>query len=363
MNLITARTKTPKIIITLVVLVLGTLSAYSDTNGMNLITAHTKAPTPGYGPTRVPYNDDALTPLGRWQDDGKGIWSGWSGGPQIVFKVSGALHFHVVIDVENPDTEDIAHLAYNIDESPNDPEVYLYSPVGEAYTGTKMGLVTLPDMGEHTINLHLSGFNAEQFAGTSKMTLRYILLPTGGAITPWAQGPKYIQAVGDSWMGNTGDWPRLMDSTKWKLYPIAAGGLKASNMDTQYNYKSAGVSATDDPIMDGVVVSFGVNDFNQGITLGNFQTSLLSVVDKIRAKQATAPIFLIQVPKNLGTGDDFGQYETAMENIVGLRANVSYISTRSLESTITWANDSHLDAAGKELLANYIDAALVSAGL
>lgn len=320
--------------------------------------------SPTYSPVVVLYDDPAITYLGRWQDTGEGMWSGWAGGPQIVFKVSGVTQFHVVMDIENGDTADTAAITYNIDSSPISPAVYMYTAVGESYVGKKMGLITLPDTGEHTINIHTVGFNAAVFAGTSKMTLKEILLPPGGSITLWTQGPKIIQAVGDSWMGGQNDWPRLMDTALWTLVPVGAGGLKASDMDTQYNYKSDGVAATDDPAMDGIIVSFGVNDYNASVSVGAFQTSLLSVVDKIQTKQPGVEIFLIQVPDNVGDSKAYGQYGTAMSNITGLRSNVNYVSTESLEATITWTDDmGHLDDAGKVLLADFVNTALVDAGI
>ena len=320
------------------------------------------AKVPLYNALIVPYNASALAYLGRWQDTGKGKWSGW-GGTQLAFKVSGTRSFHIEVEVNDADVANAVYLRVGIDNSPQMPIGWTLSSELVKYNGTRLVVVALPDLLEHTIIIHTAGNYAGMFAGTSKVLIKQILVPQGGVLTAWTQGSKYIQTVGDSWMGSDCDWPRLMDRTKWKLFPIATGGFTAALMDTQYNYKSSGVSATDDPTMDAVIVSLGVNDYAQGVSVPNFQTSLLALVDKIRAKQASAPIFLIQAPKNLGTGMDFGQYETAMQNVVAARANTAYISTRSLEASLTWEDNYHLDAAGKIILADYVNAALIAAGL
>jgi hypothetical protein len=83
---------------------------------------------------------------------------------------------------------------------------------------------------------------------------------------------------------------------------------------------------------------------------------MLSLVDKVRAKQPTAHIFLLQVPKNVNTNNDYGQYGTAMQNITALRSKVYYIPTSSLENSIEWLPDNyHLTSASLTLFANYVD--------
>ena len=114
-----------------------------------------------------------------------------------------------------------------------------------------------------------------------------------------------------------------------------------------------------DPAMDAIIVAFGVNDFNSGVTNADFEISLKSLVDKIQIKQPNTPIYLIQAPKNLGTGKDFGKYGDNMQHIANQCQNVYHISTRVLETSIGWQPDgSHLDTASKKILANYIDSSI-----
>jgi len=149
-----------------------------------------------------------------------------------------------------------------------------------------------------------------------------------------------------------------MDASLWKLHPVANTSFTMSDMDADYNYDYSGHLNTTDPSVGGIVISSGVNDFVASVTVPNFQTSLLSLIDKVQTKHPSKPIFLVRVPNN--GANLYGQYGTAMSNAAGLRTNVTYVDTSSLDATITFgASDIyHLDDQGKILLANFVSAAL-----
>lgn len=311
----------------------------------------------------VDYSDSRLTYLGRWNTS-TGKWSAW-GGAQIVFKVQGTRYVTIIASVK--DTGDVAltALAYDVDNvSANISPLIFYTTPVDIYTGAKRATIELSNTDEHTITLKSSQYPDDSFYQKSKITITSIEINPLGFISIWNQGAKVIQCVGDSWMGTQCDWPRLMSTTSYKLYPIANGGYDCATMNSNYNYDYSGVINTTDVNADAVIVSFGVNDFNFGITQAAFETSLYSLVDKIRAKQPTAKIFLIRVPKNIGTGNDFGKYGTNMNNVANNRSNVVYIDTTSLDATITWYSDNyHLNGTGKQTLADFVKAILISNGI
>ena len=304
------------------------------------------------------YSDPNIQWLGRWNENtGLGKWSGW-GGSQVVFVVHGTSTVVVNADVVDPDDSNFCILSVVIDNSPLNSNVYYFTELSETFSGSKSVTITLPDTTSHTIIMHTEGYNEALFSGIEKTTIKSFDIDSTGAIETWRQGLKRLQTVGDSWMAAECDYPRLMDRTKWVLYPVATGGLKASDMDKQYNFNYSG-SLVKDPAMDDIIVSFGVNDFNSGVTSADFEKSLESVVDKIQMNQPNSPVFLIQAPKNIVTGKDFGKYGDAMQNIAKRHQKVYYISTRSLETSIGWQPDgSHLAEASKKILADFIDSAI-----
>lgn len=315
-------------------------------------------PTPTGGATvgleSYSYDDANIQYLGRWIDTGSGIWNGWAG-PQIVFTTSGTNYVIVHTSIIIPTSAQIELIASAIDNNSNPSTNWFLVPSGTVYTGLAERIIMLPDTGTHDIILHTNGFNADIFNQVSKATVLGFSVAPGATISSWAQGTEVLQCVGDSWMGAENDWPRLMDRSRWKLFPIATGGMKASDMDAQYNFNYAGNPATTDLVADAVIVSFGVNDYNAGVTLSAFETSLLSVVDKIRILQPSAPIYLVSIPDNIAASKPYGQYGPNMANIAQARPNVFYIDTSSLAATITWRDANHLDGPGKQMLASFTD--------
>lgn len=53
-----------------------------------------------------------------------------------------------------------------------------------------------------------------------------------------------------------------------------------------------------------------------------------------------------------------------MSNVAGLRSNVTYINTTSLDAAATWEPDgTHLDAAYRQTFATFVNDALDTAGI
>lgn len=306
-------------------------------------------------PKIVAYNDAAIQYLGRWIDTGSGRWSGWGCG-QVVFKVSGTSYLTVVADTLDPDTTALEICAVDIDNAAASSTNYFWSTAAQITNGLKSITITLPDKNEHTVILKTNGFLAYIFNQTSKATIRQFVIESGGSITTWTQGATRIQCVGDSWMGASEDWPRLMSTANYVLYPIATGGMTCADMNARYDFDYDGVTNTTDSTADAVIVSYGVNDFNSGISNASFEVSMSALVDKIRAKQALAPIYLIRCVSNTVTGNDFGKYGVNMANVAAAKSNVQYINTSSLDASMTWMADNyHLSASSKQALADFVN--------
>lgn len=317
-----------------------------------------------YNPKSViTYSDTSFNYVGRWTDHAQGKQTGW-GGSYIIFKVKNTPYVTVNTFVNVINSTASANQSSNNDNDPIEGTNNVLHAAGTTFSGAKTSTIrTVNDGNWHTIKIHLYGLYTEQAAKNVEIVFKNIELAYGGQISAFTLGSKLIQCIGDSWMGNINDWPRLMDLNTYNVYQIASGGMKASDADSRYNYDYDGILNTTDPNADAVLVSYGVNDLLASVTVGNFQASLLSLVDKIRIKQPTAPILLIRVPSNTGVSQPYGQYLTAMNNIVGLRTNVIAVDTSSLDATMTWRDDYHVDGNGKQLLANYIKQILISNGI
>lgn len=294
--------------------------------------------------------DQRIARLGRWFETNVGLWSGW-GGSQLRFRVSGTLTMTVNADVVCA-VGKLCVCAVVIDNSPATPAKAFWAN-NEVVTGPRSVSFALPDTGEHEIDLRTIGYNSDIFGGGSRAVVTSIDVGAGDIAAP-VIGPKLVQCVGDSWMAAENDWPRLMDAETWQTYQVATGGLTAADMASQYAYTASGILAADPPA-DGVVVSFGVNDYLKGASVTAVQSSLMSVVDQIRARQP-APILLIQTPRCPLNGRTYDQYGSAMQAVASARSGVVYVPTSEIWGALTWQPDgAHLDTAGKVRLATFVD--------
>lgn len=309
----------------------------------------------------IAYNNSNFQYFGRVQDTGTGKWGGWA--IRIVSKWRGTGILNITATVTDVDAASTTSIMYFVNGSADGTQI-LFTELAETFTGTRKVTIQIPLTGiVNTVELYPAMNGPACFATTQQIIINSYTTGSLGVISTWTQGPKYIQTIGDSWCSHINSWPRLMDVTKWKLYPIANPSFKISDMDSDYNYDYVSVLNTTDPTMDGIIISSGVNDYGAGVTVPNFQTSLLSLIDKVRIKQPVPiPIFLVRVPNN--GGSLFGQYGTAMSNAAGLRSNVTYVDTSSLDASMTFTSDgSHLDGSSKVVFANFVNAALIAGGL
>ena len=247
-------------------------------------------------------------------------------------------------------------MGVSIDNSP-DVTVYSLSTSGEIYTGERNVTIPIADSGEHLITIKTSAnMPLDQYSTTSYIRFKNIQIDNTGEILPYLQPDKLIMCIGDSWMGAQNDFPRLMEN--YNIYPVAFGGAKASDIDAMYPYQASGVNKKDTKV-DGVIILLGVNDYAGGVSTSSYKSSVLSIVDKVKADQ-TAPIFLIQAPRNVGASMNYDQYGTVLSEISNEIEGVMYIPTNEIWHELTWLETYHLDGAGKRLFANYISLQLDS---
>lgn len=64
-----------------------------------------------------------------------------------------------------------------------------------------------------------------------------------------------------------------------------------------------------------------------------------------------------------GASKAYGQYGTAMNNIVALRSDIIYIDTTSIESSLVWADAGHLEGASKKYLSDFVEPILIANGI
>lgn len=312
----------------------------------------------------ISYSDSNLQWSGRWNTTVNGKTSGW-GGSYVRFKIRNTSTILVKAICNLTNTSTFSICSYHLDSEPNPSTTYYLKNSGAVFNGTTSAEIPVINDGQwHEVIIFAGSLIAEQWAKIVETTITGFELSNGGEISAATIGAKVLQFVGDSWNGSFHDYPRLLNLNNYSFYQNAAGGLTAGASDGYYNYDYSGILNTTDLTADAVVASFGVNDFNAGITVPNFQNSLLALVDKIRAKQPLAPIFLVRVPSNTGASKAYGQYGTAMSNIAGLRSNVIYCDTSSLDAQMDWLSDNnHLGANGKLLLADFLETTLISNGI
>lgn len=302
----------------------------------------------------IPYTSPFLHYAGRWADYADSKGSAWQGA-QVRFKVSGTTTFVVKAKVLDNSSSDLAMAVANVDDGPTD--LKFFSTAGGTLTGDGTVSYTLPDTGDHTVVLKLAGLPGSQWSNSSYCRLKSISIDDGATLSDWGdQAPVKLGVVGDSWMGVENDWPYLLGSWRYSLYPTSYGGATASGLDSQYNYDRSGVLNTTDPELDAVLISSGVNDYVGGVSVGAFQTSLVSLVGKVRAKHPDAKIILLQPPRNVAAGLNYDQYGTAMAAVVAATSNSYYIPIPSGDWPLfEWASDTyHLTYTGRQAMADYV---------
>ena len=311
-------------------------------------------------------NNAALTWYGRWVTNGDGKQSGWLGS-YVKFKVKNTSNIRVFNTISTTDTTSDLYQSYYVDSIPNRmPQYTLYAGGAILAATTKYYDLPITNDGQwHELKIYgYAGTLARQIGQTGVVVINSFQLDAGGQIAQSTIGAKRVQVIGDSWMGASVNWTRRLDNASYDVYPIAANGITCSVANTNYNLDFTGITNTTDPNCDAVIISYGVNDFNASVTTGAFQTALLALVDKVRLKQPTAKIFLLRVPSNTVASKAYGQYGANMSTIAGLRSNVVYLDTTSLDATTTWDSDTgHLSANSVIDFESWIETQLIANGI
>jgi len=306
----------------------------------------------------INYDNASLYYSGRWNFDTVGMCSGW-GGSCLRFKVKGTSQIKLNFYLDITTTTDLSYVSFHTDNYPQNAAAYTIHTAGTTFTGDKSTTIPITNNGQwHNVYLYFGSVTNYMFNKQARTILKTLELEFGAEISLPTLQPKLIQFVGDSWNGTQHDYPYLL-ADNYNYYQVAGGGLKCSDAATMYNYDYTGILNTTDLTPDAIVVSFGVNDRNAGVTVGAFQTSLLTLIDEIQAKQVGVPIFLVRVPNNGALL--YGQYLTAMNNAAGLRTNIIVGDTIALDSQVDWMpDDAHLGGNGKDLLKDFLKTTLIA---
>jgi hypothetical protein len=311
----------------------------------------------------INYDNAALYYSGRWNFDTVGMCSGWQGSQiRFRFKSTNTIKLNVFLDITT--TTDLSICTFHIDNYNQFASAYNIHTAGTIFNGNKsIEIPVINDGNWHTIYLYIGGVTNFMFNKAARTILKSLEIDGGAEISLPSYGNKLIQFVGDSWNGAFHDYPFLLNQSTYNYYQVSGGGLKCSDADTMYLYDYNGILNTTDITPNAIVVSFGVNDYNASVSVGAFQTSLLSLIDKIQTKQPGVKIFLVRIPNNTGASKTYGQYLTSMNNVAGLRSNVIVGDTTTLDSQVDWIDAGHLGGNGKVLLKDFLETTLTANGI
>ncbi len=310
----------------------------------------------------VDWTDSRLTYLGRWLNGANGKYSGWCSSA-IEFKVKGTSSIRVKSYINRVTPSVVEAIGFHIDNAPQNTAGLLFETATAAFTGYRT--ITLPMANDglwHTVRLYTVSDPTNLFNQDTFIYFNSIILDNGAELDTKVQGAKKLHCIGDSWMATSNDWPRLIDDSLYSNICIAGSGYTLNTANTRYLYDYNGSLNTTDELADAVLISFGVNDYNASVSIANYQTQLLSLIDKVQIKQPGKPIFLVRVPNN--GASLYGQYLTSMNNAAGLRSNVIVIDTTSIDSSMDWVDAGHLGANGKLVyLCPLVKTALIANGI
>jgi len=302
----------------------------------------------------IPYSNENILYSGRFLTPIIGMQSAWQGN-LVRFRVIGTSTITLTCDIKTVADGAPCAIASNIDNDIVTTSNNLAN-IGEVVTGERSVVINLPDSNVHDVIFKLSAnqpFN--QIDGVPYIKLKSITINDGGQILPYPVGSTKVMCLGDSWMSAWNDWIRLMDTTKYNVYPIAYGGAKASDINSYYPYQAGGINKYGDGVFNDVVICLGVNDYAGGISIASYKTSISSLIDKIRADQPQAIIYLLQAPRNVVNSKNFDQYGTALQELSVSKINTKYITTSSIWDSLTWQTDTyHLGSVGKQIFADFV---------
>lgn len=295
--------------------------------------------------TTIDFTDNRLTYLGRWLVGANGKYSGWASSA-IEFKVRKTSQIKVTAYINRVTPSVVEAVGFHIDGAPHTTSGILFNNTTAAFSGFRTLSLPITNDGQwHTVRMYILSDPTNQFNQDTFIYFNNIVLDTGGELAAQPQGAKKIQTIGDSWMATSNDWPRLIDPSLYSIISMSGSGYTLATSNSRYNFDYNGSTNTTDESVDAILISFGANDYVSGVSIASFQTSLLSLIDKVQLKQPGKPIFLVRVLNN--GASLYGQYLTAMNNAAGLRSNVIVIDTTSLDASVDWIDPAHLGCNGK----------------
>lgn len=293
------------------------------------------------------YTNTAFHYAGRWVDHGSAMGCAWQAG-QVRFKVSGTSVLTI-----NAVVSGTVYCVVNVDGGQSQLATF------PGTSGAQSISFSISGAGEHTVVAKLFGLPDGQFNQSLYARFTGVTLSDGATLSAWPAGPISLQMVGDSWMASQNDWPHLLPSSRYSIYPVAFGGATAGTLNARYNYTSSGVTAPADPTVQGVVVNAGVNDTYGGVSTADFKANMAALVDKIRARQAAAKIIILGSPRNVSAGKAYNQYDTVNAEVAAARANVVFLPVpNATADALSWNGDqAHINyTGGLVTFAQWVDA-------
>lgn len=295
---------------------------------------------------------------GRWKTSDAYIYSRWQGS-QINFVVTGTskLILNVYVKDENVNKMDQTAIIVNID---NGKSIHIpVTSAPEKFTGEKIKELNIPSNSRHSITLKLSAWPESQINEDSMIGLRSVTLDKTGKIIPSNITKKQNAAfIGDSWMATVHDWPRMLKNN-YNIYPVSFGGATIIKLNENF-LKYSDDSKLKHPEFDLIVIGSGVNDFNMGVSESDYEKNLNELISKIRSRNKSSEIIVLQAPDNLQKNKKYSKYSRAIDRAISEHDNTKKLAlSKSAADELVWEGDgSHLTYESLKLYSSEIEKSL-----
>jgi hypothetical protein len=309
----------------------------------------------------IPYNNPNILYSGRFINDGVGVQSAFQGN-LTRFRVQGTTKVQVVANIKALGDGGTVGLAVNVDNTLVTTAIN-FAQGNEIFEGERTITITLPDTNVHDIIFKMSaGLPTKQLDGSCYIKIKSYLLDDGATVSLYPVGDIRILGLGDSWMSAWHDWLRLMDTSKYELYPVAYGGAKSADINNAYPYQIGTTPKTGDGTFDKIIIGLGINDYVAGISETTYKSNISSLISKVRVDHPTTPIYLLNPPRNLTDNKTFDKYGGVLSQLASENTNATYISSEPVWNDLVWLSDTyHLSTDSKQLFANFVDTKLSEA--
>lgn len=293
---------------------------------------------------KIKCDNPNLTFAGRWLDFGDFKGSHWQGS-QIRFKISGSKFLKI-----NVKKKGFAFIAINIDKGKTQIKEFPRSLI------TSSVICDIPDEGEHTVTIKLGNYPHKQWSGSKLCHLKSFEIDQDGVILPWKKGQIKVGVIGDSWTSTQHDWPHLL-SDRYSVYPISFGGATAKALHSQIDYDAPRRINKSDPQFDIVVIASGVNDYNRGVSSASFESTVNKLVNRIRKRQKSARIILMQLPRGAIAEKRFDKYGVCIRRVAKGGKGVEYLPfPKDLWRNLKWHIDgNHLQWCSLRMVASVVE--------